>query len=75
MKKDLSPVEQIEYYLGKDGFKDVYFKREGQVTHIKNLLWTDEIKIFPYGIAILIQSIEWKLSLQNIFRNSKLAKT
>jgi len=39
-------------------FKDVYFKREGQLTHIKNLLWTDEIKVFPYGLPILIQSIE-----------------
>ena len=39
-------------------FEDVYFKREGQLIHIKNLLWTDEIKIFPYGVPILIQSIE-----------------
>ena len=39
-------------------FQDVYFKREGQLIHIKNLLWTDEIKIFPYGLPILIQSID-----------------
>ena len=39
-------------------FQDVHFKREGQLFHIKNLLWTDEIKIFPYGLPILIQSIE-----------------
>ena len=35
-------------------FKDIYFKREGQLTHIKNLLWTDEIKVFTYGLPILI---------------------
>ncbi|NDD17254.1 MAG: RIP metalloprotease RseP, partial [Chitinophagia bacterium] len=39
-------------------FQDVHFKREGQLIHIKNLLWSDEIKIFPYGLPILIQSIE-----------------
>jgi len=39
-------------------FQDVHFSREGQLIHIKNLLWTDEIKIFPYGLPILVQSIE-----------------
>ena len=39
-------------------FQDVHFKRKGQLIHIKNLLWTDEIKIFPYGLPILIQSID-----------------
>ena len=39
-------------------FQNVQLKREGELIDIKNLLWTDEIKIFPYGIAILIQSIE-----------------
>ena len=39
-------------------FQDVHFKREGQLIHIKNLLWTDEIKTFPYGLPILIQSID-----------------
>ena len=39
-------------------FQDVHFKRKGQLIHIKNLLWTDEIKTFPYGLPILIQSID-----------------
>jgi regulator of sigma E protease len=39
-------------------FQDVHFKRKDQLIHIKNLLWTDEIKIFPYGLPILIQSID-----------------
>jgi regulator of sigma E protease len=39
-------------------FKDVYLKREDKLIHIKNLLWTNEIKVFPYGLPILIQSIE-----------------
>ena len=39
-------------------FQDVHFKRKGQIIHIKNLLWTDEIKTFPYGLPILIQSID-----------------
>ena len=39
-------------------FQDVHFKRKGQLIHIKNLLWADEIKIFPYGLPILIQSID-----------------
>ena len=39
-------------------FKDVYLKREGKLIHIKNLFWTNEIKVFPYGLPILIQSIE-----------------
>ena len=39
-------------------FQDVHFKRKGQLIHIKNLLWTDEIKIFPYGLPVLIQSID-----------------
>jgi len=39
-------------------FQDVHIKRESQLLHVKNLLWTDEIKIFPYGLPILIQSIE-----------------
>ncbi|NKA01764.1 MAG: hypothetical protein EBV81_07160, partial [Proteobacteria bacterium] len=39
-------------------FQNVQLMREGELIDIKNLLWTDEIKIFPYGIAILIQSIE-----------------
>ena len=28
MKPDLTPIEQIEYYLGKDKFKDKFFKPE-----------------------------------------------
>lgn len=39
-------------------FQDVHFKRKDQLIRIKNLLWTDEIKIFPYGLPILIQSID-----------------
>ena len=42
----------------KEAFQDISFKRGGQVIHIKNLLWTDEIKVFPYGLPILIQSVE-----------------
>jgi regulator of sigma E protease len=39
-------------------FQDVLFKREGKFSHVKNLLWTDDIKVFPYGLPILIQSVE-----------------
>ena len=39
-------------------FQDVLFKREGKLNHVKNLLWTDDIKVFPYGLPILIQSVE-----------------
>ena len=42
----------------KNVFQDVGLKRNGEITHIKNLLWTDEIKVFPYGLPILIQSVE-----------------
>ena len=42
----------------KEVFQDVGLKRNGEITHIKNLLWTDEIKVFPYGLPILIQSVE-----------------
>jgi regulator of sigma E protease len=38
--------------------QDVIFKREGKLNHVKNLLWTDDIKVFPYGLPILIQSVE-----------------
>ena len=39
-------------------FQDVLFKREGKLNHLKNFLWTDDIKVFPYGLPILIQSVE-----------------
>ena len=42
----------------KEIFQDVLFKREGKLNHVKNLLWTDDIKVFPYGLPILIQSVE-----------------
>lgn len=42
----------------KEAFQDISFKRGGQVIHIKNLLWMDEIKVFPYGLPILIQSVD-----------------
>ncbi|CAM8345970.1 COG0750 Predicted membrane-associated Zn-dependent proteases 1 [Candidatus Methylopumilus universalis] len=60
---DGSEIKSLEDLLAsikdhKEVFQDVGLKRNGEITHIKNLLWTDEIKVFPYGLPILIQSVE-----------------
>jgi len=60
---DGSEIKSLEDLLTsikdqKKVFQDVGLKRNGEITHIKNLLWTDEIKVFPYGLPILIQSVE-----------------
>ena len=60
---DGSEIKSLEDLLTsikdqKNVFQDVGLKRNGEITHIKNLLWTDEIKVFPYGLPILIQSVE-----------------
>jgi regulator of sigma E protease len=57
---EIKSLEDLEISVKShnEAFKDVYVKREDQLIHIKNLLWTDEIKVFPYGLPILIQSIE-----------------
>jgi regulator of sigma E protease len=60
---DGSEIKSLEDLLAsikdqKKVFQDVGLKRNGEITHIKNLIWTDEIKVFPYGLPILIQSVE-----------------
>ena len=42
----------------KHSFQLVSFKRNNEQINIKNLTWTDEIKVFPYGFPILVQSVE-----------------
>ena len=42
----------------KQEFKNLNIRREGQLLSLKNFSWDEEIKIFPYGIPILIQSVE-----------------
>jgi regulator of sigma E protease len=58
--REIKSLEDLDIYVKahKETFQDVIFKREGQLNHIKNLLWTDDIKFFPYGFPILIQSVE-----------------
>jgi len=58
--KKIKSLEDLDIALKdhKEAFQDISFKRGGQVIHIKNLLWADEIKFFPYGLPILIQSVE-----------------
>jgi len=58
--KKIKSLEDLDIALKdhKEAFQDISFKRGDQVIHIKNFLWTDEIKVFPYGLPILIQSIE-----------------
>ena len=58
--KKIKSLEDLDIALKdhKEAFQDISFKRGDEVIHIKNLLWTDEIKVFPYGLPILIQSVE-----------------
>jgi len=57
---EIKSLEDLDISLKdhKEIFQDVLFKREGKLSHVKNLLWTDDIKVFPYGLPILIQSVE-----------------
>jgi len=57
---EMKSLEDLDAYLKAHNkvFQDVIYKREGNLAHIKSLLWTADIKVFPYGLPILIQSIE-----------------
>ena len=46
---EIKSLEDLDIYLKghKQAFQDVIFKREGKLNHVKNLLWTDDIKVFP----------------------------
>jgi regulator of sigma E protease len=59
-KVEIKSLEDLDVPLKAHNktFQDVRFKREGQLFYIKNLRWTEEIKFFPYGVPILIQSVE-----------------
>ena len=49
---------EISLRSRKQEFKNLNIRREGKLLSLKNLSWDDEIKIFPYGVPILIQSVE-----------------
>jgi len=58
--EEIKSLNDLQIYLSvhKDRFKILSFKRGGELLSIRNLFWTDDIHLFPYGIPILIQSIE-----------------
>ena len=58
--KDIKSLDDLEISLKdhKSGLKNISFRRGDQIINIKNLLWDDEIRVFPYGVPILIQSVE-----------------
>ena len=49
---------EISLKSHKQEFKNLNIRREGQLLSLKNFSWDEEIKIFPYGIPILIQLVE-----------------
>ena len=58
--KDIKSLDDLETSLKdhKSGLQNISFRRGDQIINIKNLLWDDEIRVFPYGVPILIQSVE-----------------
>ncbi|QDD06953.1 RIP metalloprotease RseP [Candidatus Methylopumilus planktonicus] len=56
----IKSLGDLEIYLRshKQEFKNLNIQREGQLLSLKNFSWDEEIKIFPYGVPILIQSTE-----------------
>ena len=58
--KDIKSLGDLETSLKdhKSGLQNISFRRGDQIINIKNLLWDDEIRVFPYGVPILIQSVE-----------------
>ena len=57
----IKSLEDLVTYLNthqQQEFQHLKFRREGQVLGIKNILWDEEVKTFPYGVPILIQAIE-----------------
>ena len=58
--KDIKSLGDLETSLKdhKSGLQNISFRRGDQIINIKNLLWDDEIRVFPYGAPILIQSVE-----------------
>ena len=58
--EEIKTLNDLQIYSSthKDPFKILSFKRGNELYTIHNLLWTEDIHLFPYGIPILIQSIE-----------------
>jgi len=58
--EEIKSLNDLQIYLSahKDPFKILSFKRGGDLFSIHNVFWTNDIHLFPYGIPILIQSIE-----------------
>mgnify|MGYP000002749604 FL=1 len=56
----IKSLGDLETYLRshKQEFKNLNIQREGQLLSLKNFSWDEEIKTFPYGVPILIQSVE-----------------
>jgi regulator of sigma E protease len=58
--EEIKSLNDLQIYLGahKEPFKILNFKRGGELFSIHNLFWANDIHLFPYGIPILIKSIE-----------------
>jgi regulator of sigma E protease len=56
----IKSLNDLELYLSthKDTFKSLSFKRMNEIFSIQNFMWVDGIHAFPYGVPILIQSVE-----------------
>ncbi|MEY4843030.1 MAG: hypothetical protein RL195_460, partial [Pseudomonadota bacterium] len=56
----IKSLGDLEIYLRshKQEFKNLNIQREGQLLSLRNFSWDEEIKTFPYGVPILIQSVE-----------------
>jgi regulator of sigma E protease len=56
----IKSIDDLEGYIKSHThpFQLVSFKRNDELYDIKNLIWTNEIKVFPYGFPILVQSVE-----------------